>query len=74
MHSSQVIESKLGQPDTAASHHSAAVAAFIRERIDSAGGVLPFDEYMEAEQACAERVDDEEAQPTHGKKEKRRLQ
>ena len=48
MHSSQVIESKLGQPDTAASHHSAAVAAFIRERIDSAGGVLPFDEYMEA--------------------------
>ena len=48
MHSSQVIESKLGQPDTAASHHSAAVAAFIRERIDSAGSVLPFDEYMEA--------------------------
>ena len=48
MHSSQITESKLGQPDTAASHHSAAVAAFIRERIDSAGGVLPFDEYMEA--------------------------
>ena len=48
MHSSQITESKLRQPDTAASHHSAAVAAFIRERIDSAGGVLPFDEYMEA--------------------------
>ena len=48
MHSSKITESKLGQPDTAASHHSAAVAAFIRERIDSAGGVLPFDEYMEA--------------------------
>ena len=48
MHSSQITEFKLGQPDTAASHHSAAVAAFIRERIDSAGGVLPFDEYMEA--------------------------
>lgn len=48
MHPSQVIEPKLGQPDASASRHSDAVAAFIRERIDSAGGVLPFDEYMEA--------------------------
>ena len=48
MQSSQITESKLGQLDTAAFDHSAAVAAYIRERIDSAGGVLPFDEYMEA--------------------------
>ncbi len=48
MHPSQVIEPKLGQPDVSASRHSDAVASYVRERIDKAGGVLPFDEYMEA--------------------------
>tara|TARA_B100000686_G_scaffold86100_1_gene92928 strand:+ start:12568 stop:13752 length:1185 start_codon:yes stop_codon:yes gene_type:complete len=45
---SEVIEPKLGQPDASASRHSAAVASYVRERIDKAGGALPFDEYMEA--------------------------
>ena len=48
MHLSQVIEPKLGKPDASASRHSAAVASYVRERIDKAGGVLPFDEYLEA--------------------------
>ena len=48
MCSSQVIDPEWAQPDVLASRHSVAVARHIRTLINDAGGVLPFDQYMDA--------------------------
>ena len=48
MRSSAVINPGWAQPEASAGRHSAAVTRYIRDRIKDAGGVLPFDEYMEA--------------------------
>jgi SAM-dependent MidA family methyltransferase len=47
MFSSQTIDSKWTQPDAFASRHSIAVARHLRGQIEDAGGVLPFDQYMD---------------------------
>ena len=47
MFSSQTIDSKWIQPDAFASRHSIAVARHLRGKIEDAGGVLPFDQYMD---------------------------
>lgn len=47
MFSSQTIDSKWTQPDAFASRHSIAVARYLRGQIEDAGGVLPFDQYMD---------------------------
>lgn len=47
MCSSQTINPDWTQPDAFASRHSAAVARHLRGQIEDAGGVLPFDQYMD---------------------------
>ena len=47
MFSSQTIDSKWTQPDAFASRHSIAVARHLRGQIEDAGGVLPFDQYVD---------------------------
>jgi len=47
MCSSQTIDPDWVQPDTPASRHSIAVAQHLRGQIEDAGGVLPFDQYMD---------------------------
>ena len=47
MCSSQTINPDWTQPDALASRHSAAVARHLRGQIEDAGGVLPFDQYMD---------------------------
>ena len=48
MRSSEVNNPGWAKPEGSACSHSAAVARYIRERIEDAGGVLPFDQYMDA--------------------------
>jgi len=48
MRSSEVNDPGWAKPEASACSHSAAVAQYIRERIEDAGGVLPFDQYMDA--------------------------
>lgn len=43
-----VINPGWAEPEASACRHSVAVTRHIRDRIKDAGGVLPFDEYMEA--------------------------
>ena len=47
MCSSQNIDPEWTQPDAFASRHSVAVARHLRGKIEDAGGVLPFDQYMD---------------------------
>ncbi len=47
MRSSQTINPDWTQPDAFASRHSVAVARYLRRQIEDAGGVLPFDQYMD---------------------------
>ena len=47
MCSSQTINPNWTQPDAFASRHSVAVARHLRGQIEDAGGVLPFDQYMD---------------------------
>ena len=47
MCSSQTINPNWTQPDAFASGHSVAVARHLRGQIEDAGGVLPFDQYMD---------------------------
>ena len=47
MRSSQTINPNWTQPDAFASRHSVAVARHLRGQIEDAGGVLPFDQYMD---------------------------
>ena len=47
MCSSQTINPDWTQPDAFASRHSVAVARHLRGQIEDAGGVLPFDQYMD---------------------------
>ena len=47
MCSSQTINPNWTQPDAFASRHSVAVARYLRRQIEDAGGVLPFDQYMD---------------------------
>ena len=47
MRSSQTINPNWTQPDAFASRHSVAVARYLRRQIEDAGGVLPFDQYMD---------------------------
>ena len=47
MCSSQTINPNWTQPDALASRHSVAVARHLRGQIEDAGGVLPFDQYMD---------------------------
>ena len=47
MRSSQTINPDWTQPDAFASRHSVAVARHLRGQIEDAGGVLPFDQYMD---------------------------
>lgn len=48
MRSSEVNNPGWAKPEGSACSHSAAVTRYIRERIEDAGGVLPFDQYMDA--------------------------
>ena len=47
MCSSQTINPNWTQPDALASRHSVTVARHLRGQIEDAGGVLPFDQYMD---------------------------
>jgi len=48
MRSSEVNDPGWAKPEGSDCSHSAAVAQYLRERIEDAGGVLPFDQYMDA--------------------------